>query len=123
MSTEPAQHLTIDVIDDGDAVVLVVAGELDPLSGPDLTRAMEAALASSRTAVVLDLADVGFIDSSGLRTLLEAHTRAQELGSDLILRRPSPAARRLLDITDLTSVFSILEDGDADRATFGDDAC
>ncbi len=111
MTTEPAQHLTIDVIDDGDAVVLVVAGELDPLSGPDLTQAIEAALTSPRTSVVLDLAGVGFIDSSGLRTLIEAHTRALDMGGDLSLRRPSQATRRLLDITDLTSVFSIV-DGD-----------
>jgi anti-anti-sigma factor len=74
-----------------------VSGELDLLTVPQLRGAL-AALGDHGRDVVLDLAGVSFVDSSGLGLLLAAAGTAEEGGASLILRAPSPAVRRLIGI-------------------------
>jgi anti-sigma B factor antagonist len=71
---------------------VVVSGELDIATVPDLERHVEAA--GSAPALELDLSGVTFIDSSGLRLLIEAH---RALGERLRIL-PSPACERLFDV-------------------------
>ena len=109
---EPAEHLEIreESPQGGPDAVLALRGELDPLSAPDLARCVSAV--ATRTGVerlVLDLAELTFIDSSGLRALLEAGAAMSEQGRSMALRRPSEAAQRLLRITDLHDVFPVLD--------------
>jgi len=90
-------------------------GDVDLESSAALRQALSTALASS-DSVTVDVADVGFIDSSGLSVLVWGHGRAQESGGSLRLRRPSPMLRRLLEITSLDSVLAIADSEDHDRA-------
>ena len=60
--------------------------------------------------VVLDLGSVGFMDSSGLRSLLEARQRCQDGGPRVrALARPSDAVQRVLELVDLTGEFDVVE--------------
>jgi anti-anti-sigma factor len=93
--------LTIDVDEQGDRLVLTLRGELDPHTAPQLRSRIDEALANGKVDLVLDLAGVTFIDSSGLRVVLRAHSEAGERNGRLVLRSPSATARRLLDITGL----------------------
>jgi anti-sigma B factor antagonist len=73
-------------------------GEVDAHTAP----ALAAALAELPSGVVtLDMADVSFMDSSGLRVLMEATTRARDGGGDLTVSNPSPAVARLVEISGL----------------------
>jgi anti-sigma B factor antagonist len=74
---------------------LHVEGELDCATAPKLEVRLRA-LAGLGHPVALDLADVSFMDSSGLRLLLDAHRAAERDGRAFELRRPSPAVRRVL---------------------------
>jgi anti-sigma B factor antagonist len=56
---------------------------------------------------VLSLEGVTFIDSSGLRGLIQAQRSIRDRGDDLVLRRPAPVVRRLLEITGLLDEFTI----------------
>jgi anti-anti-sigma factor len=56
---------------------------------------------------VIDCHAVEFIDSSGLRALLEARRRADRDGDQLILRQPSEVVRRILKITATDELFTI----------------
>ena len=70
-AAEP-QPLTVEVqVDDG-VPVLVVRGELDVYSAPSLDAAVDQALRDGARSLVLDLGEVGFIDSSGLRSMIRA---------------------------------------------------
>jgi anti-anti-sigma factor len=87
---------------------VVLAGELDPHSADSLAEALhELGADGSVDRVVVDLAAVGFIDSSGLRVLLSADEALAGGGSKLVLRAPSDAVRRLLEITDLLDRLEI----------------
>lgn len=58
-----------------DGVRVRVEGELDVATAPALEEALKRAEASDASGIVIDLTGVSFIDSTGLRTLLEAHAR------------------------------------------------
>jgi anti-anti-sigma factor len=77
-----------------DVTVLVIAGEVDLLTAP----AVQTALASIArgTSVVVDLSETSFMDSSGLRVMLDA-TRNLD-GRVHIACIPSGAVRRLIDL-------------------------
>ena len=49
-------------------------------------------------AVALDLAEVTFMDSTGLTTLMDAHLAAESNGWSFAVRRASPAVRRVFDL-------------------------
>jgi anti-sigma B factor antagonist len=108
MSGEADQELTVDVHDEEGVPVLVVRGELDAYSAPTLDAAVEQALAAGATRLVLDLEGVGFIDSSGLRSMIRARKQVGDEPSALQIRRPQQATLRLLEITALTDHFPVV---------------
>ena len=59
--------------------------------------------------LTLDLADVGFIDSTGLGMLVAIRNQCLERNIALLLQRPSPTVRRLLQISTLDTVFTITD--------------
>jgi anti-sigma B factor antagonist len=89
---------------DGDAVVLV-GGDLDYDSHGRLDDAVGAALDEPPASLVLDLADVTYCDSCGLRVLLGAQRRALEVGATFALRGAHGQPARALKLTGLDQVF------------------
>jgi anti-anti-sigma factor len=75
-----------------------LTGEVDAHTAPSLAVAM-AELPPGLTT--LDMSGVSFMDSSGLRVLMEATARARDSGGDLVVARPSPAVARLIEISGL----------------------
>jgi anti-sigma B factor antagonist len=100
--TTDSHPLDVTTTREGDDVVLIVAGELDPHTAPDLGAHLDEAVAEGSARVVLDLAAVGFIDSSGLRVLISAQQDLAAAGRSLVVRNPSDTASRLFEITGLS---------------------
>ena len=73
-----------------------LSGELDAHTAPSLASAM-AVLPAVR--IIVDLANVTFVDSSGLRVLLDATNRARAAGGDMTLSGPQQSIRRLIEIS------------------------
>jgi anti-sigma B factor antagonist len=94
---------------DGSRAVLAVRGELDAYSAPGLEDQISRLVAEQVNEVVLDLAQTGFLDSSGLRAILTAQRRLGENGGEMRLRAPSEPVTRLLEITGLTDHFALEE--------------
>jgi anti-anti-sigma factor len=99
-------ELSIDVQREGDDAVVVLAGELDISTSPDLQDAL-AGLTGEGRRVTVDLAELEFMDSTGLAALLGAHKALQEQGGTLELRHPSKMVIGLVQITGLDDVFEI----------------
>jgi anti-sigma B factor antagonist len=92
------------------AVSIALAGELD-LSG---AAQMEASLAEAERSLagggeaqrlVIDLARLTFLDSTGLRLLLQADVRAREAGYELVLRPGGPSVQRVFEVTGALDVL------------------
>lgn len=77
--------------------LLVLHGELDIATAPELVEMLQRFRRQGH-AVVLDLAEVTFMDSTGLTTLMDAHAASQSNGWSFSLRRISPAVQRVFDL-------------------------
>lgn len=89
------------------AVTVSLSGELDLASAHDLEQALTDAQATNAGRVVIDLAGLEFIDSTGLRVLLSAQRRADATGQALLLRNPQPQVRRLFEIAGILELVSL----------------
>ena len=80
--------------------------------------AMTGEVAAGRTRLILDLADVRYIDSTGRGTLIGGLKRAGDADESMVLLWPSPRLRRMLSNTGLDRLFEIADpEADAiDRA-------
>jgi len=102
--SEREPNLDVDVTTrDARTAVLTVRGELDMETAGRLDERLAAQLRQGRSRLVLDLSGLGFMDSSGLNVLIRAFQRARDEGGDLYLAAPTPAVRRILEITGLTT--------------------
>ncbi|MTJ83929.1 MAG: STAS domain-containing protein [Telmatospirillum sp.] len=90
---------------DGGAVVRL-SGEIDLQNSPDLRRELLDRVADG-DPVVVDLAQVSYIDSSGIACLVEAYQMARRHGLRFALAAVSPAALRVLRLARLDEVFII----------------
>jgi len=93
---------------DDSGAVLVVTGDVDASSAPQLRSELVAAMEDVPAALRIDLAGVEFLDSLGLSVLVAAQRRADELGVALELANPAGPCRRVLEITRLTDLFRIV---------------
>jgi anti-anti-sigma factor len=80
-------------------VVVGLRGELDLASAPQFESEIDSPDVISCATLVVDLDDLQFIDSTGLRLIFSAHARAQERGQQFAVTRGSEQVQRLLAIT------------------------
>jgi anti-anti-sigma factor len=106
----------VDVASSPRYAVLHVRGDVDLATAPKLQAALEEL---DTGAVVVDLTEVTFLDSSGLSALVQARKRLTEgpTGATFRLVVARPSIRRVLEVTGLTQVFTVCET--LDEATEG----
>jgi anti-anti-sigma factor len=104
--------VTVSTAAVGGRIVVTVSGELDLDSKEMLLQALNDALAEATTGLELDLADVGFCDSTALNVLLNVRHHARSTGKSVVLGDASPVVERLLRITGALSLFTPGQDPD-----------
>jgi len=88
-------------------VVVGVSGELDVATAPDLERLVGALIERGHTEVVLDLADLGFLDSSGLEVVAHLSARLRRRGAVLKARGLSERTRRILTLSAMGGLVEV----------------
>ena len=84
---------------EGGTYVVSLAGDLDTASLPPCRASLLGALHTDPDALVIDLRDLRFMDSSGLGMLVEIRRQALDRGVPLALRSPRQSVRTLLEVT------------------------
>lgn len=95
------------------AVIIALEGDVDLQSSPDARKALLECV-DRKMPVVVDLSGVGYIDSSGVASLVESLQSARKIGTNLVLAAVSEGALRVLQLARLDKVFTIcdsVEDG------------
>ncbi len=89
----------------GGVIVLRPEGRLDLATAGELKERVAATVSGSQARLVIDLADVSFIDSSGLGALISGLKSARLAGGDLRIANPGEQARLILQLTALERVI------------------
>jgi anti-sigma B factor antagonist len=100
--TEPSHLLEIEVIEGG----LRLSGEIDASCIDELSSYLDP-LPGTTGDVTLHLGNVAFIDSSGLRELIDAHQRAERVGRRVLMAQPSSVVVRLFEISGLSNYLHV----------------
>ena len=87
--------------------VVVVRGEIDMATAPQLRELLNALVDSGTTAIVLDCQQLEFLDSSGIGVLVAARSRLGD-GGTLTMNSPPPHVRKVLELTGVDQHLAIL---------------
>ncbi len=100
MSSDAVESpLTVEKLVESDRTVIKVTGEVDAASADRLRNAIIEVIDGGQAQVTVDMRDVSFMDSSGLRVLIAGYKAAESAGGALTVGNPSDVVVRLLDIT------------------------
>lgn len=98
----------------GAVVVAHMAGEVDLSNAESITERLVDAVPNTATALVLDMSETGYLDSSGVRMVFELAQRLRTRGQDLVLAVPEGAhIRRVLLMTEVERVVPMATSTDA----------
>jgi anti-anti-sigma factor len=98
-----------------ETIVVAPTGEIDGLTAGELRDQLHALLDAGFARVVLDLRAVEFIDSSGLRAILEMDSRSRGSGIEFALLQGTDQARRLFEVTGAAAGLRFVDVREIDR--------
>ena len=108
------------VRDRGDVRIVELSGKITIGSGDVKIRELiDEALAAGTKNIVLDLAGVSTIDSSGIGEMVACYTTVTKKGGHLKLLRLSPKINDILQVTQLITVFDVFQNEKEALASFG----
>jgi len=102
---------------DGTTVRLALTGELDIAGAARVEQALERIEREPPATIVLDLRELAFMDSTGLRVIVAADSRAREQARRLVIVRGSDTVQRIIEMTRLHERLDIVDDPAALEAT------
>jgi anti-anti-sigma factor len=97
------------IVRGGGRLQLVPCGELDIATAGQLERAVDEATAGAVAELVLDLRELTFMDSTGLRTLAQANVKAGQAGTALSIWRGPRQIERVLEISGLGPLLPLAD--------------
>jgi anti-sigma B factor antagonist len=106
----PYEPFTVAVVPNRHEVAVIPKGELDLSCVDALDREVRELRAAGFDQIVLDLRQVRFLDSTGLRLLLSLRSDAERDGHDLTLVRGPRAVQRIFELTATHGLFDWRED-------------
>src|SRR5262245_26527325 len=112
-SSSPYPDPAVEIVErrSGGVLELAVAGRVDAHWSGHLARALEAAIRDGADRLRLDLAEVRYLSSAGIRVLLTFHQQLHRIGGSFWLANPSRPVREVLEMAGLLAVM--LEGGGA----------
>ena len=102
------EQFAIETVGDGVAETVVVRGELDIATTPLLTAVLDSVHSRQLDRLEVDLSGVTFLDAHAVAALVAADRHLAERQVTLVLRDPSPIARRVLALTGVDHWLEIL---------------
>jgi anti-sigma B factor antagonist len=108
--TENAEHSPFEVAiwqQDRQSVHVVLSGELDLASAPKLRECLAGLAGAGVINLVIDLANLTFLDSTGISLLVTDFKRASTSGGSFIVRNAAPQPMKIFEISGLVDLLSV----------------
>lgn len=102
--------MEVERIEEGTRLRLALSGELDLYTAPQFDDALVEAEGESWPLLVLDLSELEFMDSSGLRLVVRSHARAEQSGRRVVVVNGSGTVARVFAATDLDTRLHLVDD-------------
>lgn len=102
----------------GSATVVVVSGTVDAVTAPRFGEALQGEVDAGRPKVVVDLTDVAYISSAGLRAVLAGLKAARAAGGDLRLAGAAAPVAQVFDLAGFGTILRSFDDVDGAVASF-----
>jgi len=99
-------RITSTTIEDIPVLLVAVVGELDLGSAEELRGPTEVAV-SANCSLILDLSQCTFIDSSGLRAVLQTNHALAQVGATLVIATQQPQVKRVLSLTNVNLLIPV----------------
>lgn len=96
-----------------------VAGRIDASNAPQVERDVLAAMEQSGAALIIDLSQLSYMSSAGLRVMLVAAKRAKAAGGKAVIQGAQPAVAEVLRMSGFDRIIPLAETEAAARAHFG----
>jgi anti-anti-sigma factor len=110
--SNPGPHFELAVWQrDQNRATVVLDGELDLASAPDLQACLAEISADGVLHVVIDMANLGFIDSTGIGVLVSDFKRLSEAGGSMVVCNAGPRTFRVFEMAGLVELLSVTRDG------------
>ena len=97
--------MEIKTSSEGSKLIISVSGRVDTVTAPEFEAGMKF---GDATVVVLDLANVPYMSSAGLRVLLTAHKTMLGKGGELQVSNVQPAVKEVLDLTGFSDLLNLV---------------
>lgn len=110
------QPLAVERTSNEGVEVLMVEGELDIATAPRLISVLNEAVQDALSSLVVDLSQVGFMDSTGLALLINAHRRLTRRRKGFAVVCPPGPLWRVFEMTDMVDTLHVCPDHDTARA-------
>jgi anti-anti-sigma factor len=114
----PSSYLSLEVRREAGSAVVAARGDIDLSTLAKATAALDDARAGARS-IILDLRQVGFMDTSGLRLIIEEQQRAAERGYRFAVVPGSARVQRLFAIAGLARDDALFVDAPTHQADGG----
>ncbi len=103
----------------GPVAVIDLVGRLVFGDGDEaLVTAVQSLLDAGTTSFVINMEEISFMDSSGLKGLITCHKRAAAKGGGIRILKPARRTAELLTVTRLSDIFGVFDDEAAAIASF-----
>ncbi len=90
--------------------LVTVSGRVDSATAPDFEKTLQSLIRANRCQIVVDLKDVEYMSSAGLRGLVSGLKGAKAGGGDVRLAQPSQRVREVLELAGLDAIFTSYDD-------------
>ncbi len=105
-------ELQLDIETTASTTVITPLGDIDLSKSTDLREALRPIIDSSPTKIIVDLAHVPYMDSSGIATLIEGLQLAKQSNIEFIICTVSEGVRSIIELARLDQIFTIVDSRD-----------
>ena len=98
--------------------IVTISGSVDALTTGEVTQYLTNGIGAGRNQIVLDLSQVDFMSSAGLRAILVTLKESRKQGGDLYLANAQPGVEKVLKMSGFTSIVKTFSSIDAAVAEF-----
>ncbi len=110
--------MNIDIRHAQQGTIIAVSGSIDALTADTLHEQMSAQVAEGHTHLVLDLSDVSYASSAGLRSILLVLKESRQLGGDLRVAGLQKGVQRVFEMSGFANILQIHDTVDAALQTY-----